>query len=77
MTRVAVQHVSIEVCDDGVGFDPAQMAAKSGGGFGMFSIRQRLEVFGGHLEIQSSPGQGTQVTIRAPLGKAAEEDSHE
>lgn len=66
------EQVCIEVCDDGVGFDPAQIARKTGGGFGMFSIRQRLEVFGGHLEVLSSPGQGTHVTIRAPLGKAAE-----
>ena len=67
------EQVCIEVCDNGVGFDPGQVARKPGGGFGMFSIRQRLEVFGGHLEIHSSPGQGTQVTLWAPLGKKAEE----
>ena len=64
------EQVCIEVCDVGVGLDPTQMAEKPSGGFGMFSIRQRLELFGGHLGIRSSPGQGTQVTIRLPLGRA-------
>jgi len=85
MTRVAAEpsqppagppgpeQVCIEVCDDGVGFNPGQMVRKPGGGFGMFSIRQRLEVFGGHLEVHSSPGQGTQVTLRAPLGRKNQE----
>ena len=68
-----LEQVCIEVCDDGVGFDPGQMVRKPGGGFGMFSIRQRLEVFGGHLEVHSSPGQGTQVTLRAPLGRKSVE----
>jgi len=67
------EQVCIEVCDDGVGFDPAQGGGKTGrGGFGMFSIRQRLEVLDGQMEVVSNPGQGTQVTIRAPLGKVAE-----
>jgi PAS domain S-box-containing protein len=65
------EQVCIEVCDDGVGFDPAQVAGKTSGGFGMFSICQRLELFDGHLEVFSSPGQGTRATIRVPLGKAA------
>jgi PAS domain S-box-containing protein len=66
------RHVRIEVHDDGVGFDPAQPADRTdGGGFGMFSIRTRLEVLNGHMEVVSSPGRGTQVTIHAPLGTAA------
>ncbi len=67
------EHVCIEVCDDGVGFDPAKVTEKTGrGGFGMFSIRQRVEVFGGQVEALSRPGQGTRVTIWVPLGNAVE-----
>jgi nitrate/nitrite-specific signal transduction histidine kinase len=71
MSRTEQQQVRMEVCDDGVGFDPAQPAGKSDrGGFGMFSIRTRLEVLDGQMEVFSSPGRGTQAMIRVPLGKA-------
>lgn len=59
--------VSIE--DDGLGFNPdklAEMAVKKGA-FGLFSIRQRLELLGGRLDIDSAPGRGTKITITAPL----------
>ena len=73
MGRTGDRHVRIDVCDDGVGFDPSQPAARTdAGGFGMFSIRQRIEVLNGRMEVLSSPGQGTQVILRAPLGKTAE-----
>ena len=60
-------HVSVE--DDGAGFDPAEVevTAAKNGGFGLFSIRGRLEQIGGHIEIESEPGHGTRVTVMAPL----------
>jgi signal transduction histidine kinase len=62
-------HILIVVEDDGVGFDVAQMDMhwREGGGFGLFSIRERLQPLGGQLEITSAPGQGTRVVIMAPL----------
>lgn len=63
-------HVRIEVLDAGAGFDPADLKgreATAGGVFGLFSIRERLEVLGGRLEITSAPQQGTRVTLLAPL----------
>ncbi|MHC4424724.1 MAG: sensor histidine kinase [Planctomycetota bacterium] len=60
-------HVSVE--DDGVGFDPvevASMAAKRAE-FGLFSIRERLEQLDGHLEIESEPGRGAKILMTAPL----------
>ena len=36
-------------------------------GFGLFNIRTRLESVGGHLDIESVPGEGTQVTMLVPL----------
>jgi PAS domain S-box-containing protein len=62
-------HICVTVEDDGVGFDPADvisMAAKRGE-FGFFSIRERLENLGGHLQIDSAPGRGCKVTMTAPL----------
>jgi len=37
-----------------------------GGGFGLFSTRERLSLFGGHLEIHSSPGDGTSARVVIP-----------
>jgi len=65
------EQISITVEDDGVGFDPvevASMAAKRGE-FGLFSIQERLERLGGHLEIESGPRCGCRVKIVAPLKK--------
>jgi PAS domain S-box-containing protein len=61
--------LQILVADTGVGLDPAHLRAEGGtvGGFGLFSIRQRLELLGGRLEIDSAPGQGSRFTLWAPL----------
>nr|WP_319775881.1 PAS domain S-box protein [uncultured Sphaerochaeta sp.] len=59
----------IEILDDGVGFSPASDATGSweDRGFGIFSIRERLEPLGGRLDIASSPGNGTRAILYAPL----------
>jgi signal transduction histidine kinase len=60
-------YVSVE--DDGVGFDPVEVAVRAAreAEFGLFGIRQHLECLGGHLEIESKPGHGCKVTMTAPL----------
>jgi signal transduction histidine kinase len=60
--------VEIIVSDDGCGFDPASFANGLSADccFGLFSIRERLSYIGGLLNIDSSPGKGTRVTISAP-----------
>ena len=62
----------IRVCvrDNGTGIDPSKTEPRGAGqegGFGLFSIRERVEGLGGHLHIQSSPGKGTTITIAAPF----------
>ncbi len=61
--------IQVSVEDDGVGFDPAEVAktAARRAGFGLFSVRERLEQIGGHLEIESEPGRGSRITMMAPL----------
>jgi PAS domain S-box-containing protein len=60
--------IQIQVEDDGVGFAPDKVViGKGSGGFGLFSIRERLSHMGGSLEIDSSPGQGCRSLLRAPL----------
>jgi signal transduction histidine kinase len=62
-------HIRINVEDDGVGFDTAKLGYYASGtsGFGLFSIRERLDYLGGRLELESEPGHGTQVSLVAPL----------
>ncbi|MEW6754486.1 MAG: ATP-binding protein [Candidatus Latescibacterota bacterium] len=60
------------VSDAGVGFDPASLraAGRASGGFGLFSIRERVAAVGGRLEVDSAPGRGTRVTVQLPLADA-------
>ncbi len=59
-------NVRIEVVDDGVGFVPSPQSNKTGG-FGLFSIRERLNYLGGSIDIESKPGQGTHVRLIASI----------
>lgn len=59
--------VRIEVEDDGEGFDLSKLHGRGDGGFGLFSVRERLGYMRGQVEIESAPGKGTRVTLTAPL----------
>ncbi|ASU78003.1 sensor histidine kinase [Actinopolyspora erythraea] len=60
--------VTLDVYDDGVGFDPelARAPRADGTGFGLPSLRERIDRLGGELELEST-GDGTAVAIRLPL----------
>ena len=61
--------VQISVQDDGKGFNPLNLNHHKNdrGGFGLFSVRERAEMLGGRIEIQSAPGCGTKVKISVPI----------
>jgi len=61
--------VEITVEDHGVGFD---LDAPSSG-YGLFSIRERLTLLGGSVQIESAPGKGTRIVLAAPITGAEEE----
>jgi PAS domain S-box-containing protein len=63
------EHLRVIVEDNGVGFAPDKLGASSGKmeGFGLFSIRERLNYFGGRMEIESTPGEVTRVILNLPL----------
>jgi CheY-like chemotaxis protein/two-component sensor histidine kinase len=64
------QELRIEVQDEGRGFDPVAMEAKSESGhFGLFSVKERMQAMGGRLDVKSKPGAGTTVTMTLPLVK--------
>lgn len=61
--------IRIVIEDNGVGFDPAALQKRASliSGFGLFNVRERLGYLGGQLKIRSSPGEGTRITLLAPL----------
>jgi PAS domain S-box-containing protein len=62
-TRARVQ---LTVEDDGVGFDVRSPSRE--GCVGLLGMRERLELLGGSLRLESAPGRGTTVSARLPLG---------
>ncbi|MEJ5996985.1 sensor histidine kinase [Corynebacterium sp. H130] len=58
--------VIVDVVDNGVGFDPETIRP---GSFGLGVARRRLAALGGELTIESSPGTGTGVRARVPMGE--------
>jgi signal transduction histidine kinase len=71
-TRVRVRlaetdgHLELSVLDDGRGFEPAD--ASQGPGFGLRTMRERVEALHGEFSVESGPGEGTVVTVRTPIG---------
>jgi signal transduction histidine kinase/ligand-binding sensor protein len=57
--------VSLEMIDDGQGFE--KETASQSGGFGLQGIRERTQQLGGSLEIESAPTKGTRLKVRIPI----------
>ncbi len=62
--RVDADSLRFELHDDGRGFD---LAAPGGSALGLLSMSERAREIGGDLHIQSAPGQGTRLMLKAPL----------
>jgi len=58
----------VEVTDDGKGFNYESLGESciKGSGFGLFSIRERLEYMGGEFSVDSERGAGTRIVLRVP-----------
>jgi signal transduction histidine kinase len=59
--------LDVLISDDGRGFDQAEKRS----GFGLAGMRERVELVGGELQIESIPGSGTRVMASVPLGAEA------
>ena len=68
--------VALDARDDGAGFDLGKTDNASGstraGGFGLETMRERIERLGGTLSIESALGEGTTLVAELPL--AADKD---
>jgi signal transduction histidine kinase len=69
---IAVRHANgravVQVIDEGRGFDPVDMGSGQAG-LGLWNMRERAQEVGGDIDIRSSVGGGTQVTISIPLAE--------
>jgi PAS domain S-box-containing protein len=63
--QMADGNLVLRVSDNGQGFD----TQSESDGHGLMSMRERTAALGGQMEITSTPGQGTTIILRAPLGK--------
>jgi signal transduction histidine kinase len=57
--------VTLDVDDDGIGFD-GRPAARSDGGFGLIGIGERIAAVGGELSVEAASGQGTTIAVSVP-----------
>jgi len=76
ITRRQDQNAVVEIVDDGPGMEADTLkqclqvyysTKKGGSGLGMATVRRIVEAHGGTLSIESSPGNGTRVSMALPL----------
>ncbi len=60
--------LEIEICDDGIGFDPETVQA---GHYGLLGMRERVRLAGGSFDVHSKPGEGTRIGITFLLQEPA------
>lgn len=62
------QNIVVGVIDNGKGFDVSQGSTLSeSGGFGLFSINERLDALQGSMKIDSEPSKGAKITLTVPI----------
>ena len=64
-----ISRLFVTVQDHGAGFDSAKVLNDPNIAHGLLIIRHRLNLLGCNLEINSQPGNGTEVTIEVPYEK--------
>jgi PAS domain S-box-containing protein len=66
------KQLRVAVSDNGSGFDPGAVLKDEGIGFGLFSIQERIQLTGGSIRIESSPGNGASLSLIVPFEKEEE-----
>ncbi len=64
------QELTIEVRDNGKGFDPEVLAGQ--GHYGLLGLRERARVLGGQFILLTAPGEGTTLRFLLPAQKRGE-----
>jgi signal transduction histidine kinase len=61
--------ICLQVKDSGAGMDVQTLKPSRDGGFGLYSLSERIQNFGGTLTITSTPGKGTKILLTAPVNQ--------
>ncbi len=70
LVRNSGGRLTCSVCDNGVGFKLQEVLAQKGHpGLGLLGIQERVATLGGSLQINSTPGKGTELRVDIPLDK--------
>jgi signal transduction histidine kinase len=71
--------ITLEICDDGVGFDPWRLESPDPGGrgLGLRGMRERAAILGGTLELESAAGEGTTLRVRFHTYRDEETITHD
>jgi len=65
--------LTVEVRDDGIGFDPALTETQIGQ-YGLLGMRERAKLIGGHLEIESAKDVGTTLRVHIPVPSVQQQE---
>lgn len=67
--RCSRRRLTLEIRDDGVGYDPAAAAERSrrGRAQGLENMRSRAEILGARLALETAPGRGTALSLTMPV----------
>lgn len=70
------KELQLVIGDDGLGFEvePTLKRVAYGKGLGLMGMQERVSLLGGRFELESAPGQGTQIRVFLPLPPTAAED---
>lgn len=66
---ISGQDICLQVADSGTGMDVGSLKPSKERGFGLYSLSERIQNFGGTLTITSSPGKGTKILLTAPANQ--------
>ncbi|MCQ2410563.1 MAG: sensor histidine kinase [Elusimicrobiaceae bacterium] len=58
------QHIRLDVCDDGIGFEPAKQQSLEH--VGLLAMKDGVKLLGGKIAVKSAPGKGTRITVTCP-----------
>lgn len=69
VSTISPDRITVIVCDDGQGFSPSmiEQTDNDAGGFGLFTLQERVSWLGGSVDIKSQPGAGCTVTLSLPV----------
>ena len=65
--RIEEGTLTLEVEDDGVGFQPTEAGGPGDGHFGLTLMRERARSAGGNLTVSSAPRDGARVKLEVPV----------